>query len=195
MVARPLLLVPLLASCSTWHYAVQSSPAEVRVEPALEIRAVQRADGQLEIVNRGPKRIYLVWDHLGAILPDGVQRRVYKGRQTRVNAEASIPPQPIEPGATLRESYVLTELPLMEVLLPRPATAIDYALCWIYGLGCLLADLSWQPDDAYKRQRFGALVDDGAPLYELLVPILPEGEPEQLVRLKLIGRGVTATKR
>jgi len=187
-----ILLAVALNGCSTWDYSLRARPAEGRVEPGVVVRATE---GEVEISNHGPTRAFLVWDRLSAIIPGGVQRRAYKGSQTRINAEASIPPQPIEPGATLRETYVVREFPRTEVSLPRPVTALDLLFGWLYGAGCLVADLTWTPDDEYKRRVFGGLGREGELLYELVVPIALEGDGEQTPRLQMISAGVAAKKR
>jgi hypothetical protein len=117
---------------------------------------------------------------MSAVL-NGVQRRAYKGSQKVFLAEQSIPPQPIEPGATLSESFVVKEVPATTVSRARPVVPIlDIPLCILYGIGCLVADLVWAPDEQYKRE----VLPPGSAetqLYELLVPLRFENGETKVV--------------
>jgi hypothetical protein len=187
------LVALLLSSCSTWIYSAKSDRAGADDGAGVTVSAVQYGDtGVIEVVNNGPRRVYLAWDGTGAILPSGMQQRVLKGSQRRMFSELSVPPQPIDPGAGIREVYVLQGVSL-SVARSRPATGWDWGLCWLYSIGCWVGDAVWSPDDAYKA---GVIPEaqQGTPLYELVVSIAADDETPKTVRLKVVSAGVDAKK-
>jgi hypothetical protein len=190
---RCLWMLSLVAfGCSTWTYSLKVAPAEA-TEPKSGIHLAIRGEQQLIIENGGSQRAFLVWDSMSAVL-NGVQRRAYKGSQKVFLAEQSIPPQPIEPGATLSESFVVKEVPATTVSRARPVVPIlDIPLCILYGIGCLVADLVWAPDEQYKRE----VLPPGSAetqLYELLVPLRFENGETKVVHLPVISKGMAISK-
>ena len=181
-------------ACSTWVYDAQ--PRIASVHPPLDTGYTIAIDysedlPRIAINNLSNNRIYLEWDGLAAVV-DGLQVKVYKGSQVRVLAEASIPAQPIDAGATIVEAIVPPVY--TRVYQDRPGTVWDYSLCWVYGIGCLIADQTWKPDEEYKLKIFPGAAPS-APLYDLMVPIRHSNGQVTIHKLTIDTAGIVARKK
>lgn len=140
----------LLLSCSTYRYAVTYTSKPLAIEqPTATVNIGFQPDssgiglGVLTVSNQGPDRVYLVWNDLSTV-QNGIQKKVYKGEITNIMKEMSVPDQPIDAGATIAQTIVTERAYVVDA--KRPATPVDYALCWVYGLGCLIANTTWKPE-------------------------------------------------
>jgi hypothetical protein len=154
--------------CATWSYTVQYDEIAAAT-PSGEIEiAYQPKDGgvgNLTIRNGGSTAAYLVWDDL-VVTFDGRQQRAYKGSVRKMHMEMSVPKQVITPGATMSETIVAPARVRKES--KRPATAWDWTLGVVYGLGVLIGNATWQPDwDDVEEQ----LPDWKSINYSLIVPV------------------------
>jgi hypothetical protein len=62
----------------------------------------------------------------------------------------SIPDQPVAAGARAQETIVFDiDGHPYDAVQQRPLTTIDYALGWVYGLGILIGNGSWKPDEEH----------------------------------------------
>jgi hypothetical protein len=75
----------------------------------------------------------------------------------------------------------------------RPATGWD-ALCIVYGIGCIVPNAVWTPDEAYRE----TVLPSGKPgttLYELQVPVQIEGGPIKVYKVAVVSAGIDAVKK
>ena len=150
-----LFFVPFAFGCSTWGYTVEYEGAMNANAPETENTVVveyvgSRTQGTLKVLNNSPETVYVVWNTASAVDEDGAQRKAYKGTTRRIHSELSLPDQPVASGARISETIVFDiDGPIYDRTQQRPATTIDYALGWVYGLGIWLGDLNWEPDEAH----------------------------------------------
>jgi hypothetical protein len=178
-----------LGGCAHWAY-YPVYPASAVKQDGIDVQydLGGAACGQLRIVNSSAKAVQLVWDEVSAITQDGVQRKAFKGSVRVLDKERAVPPQPIEPGARIEET-VCTGIDYV-IVKRRPATTMDYAFGWFYGLGVAIANATWKPDDTAKA---AAIPDVTKHRYDLVIPLRVADEVVR-VRLPVEPNGIGATK-
>jgi len=149
------IVVTQAIGCATWGYSVEfhakSNVSAAETEKHVEVGYVgSQAIGELTVVNHSSETAYIVWNSASSIDGTGLQSKAYKGSQRRIHSELSVPDQPVAPGARVQETIVFDiDGHPYDVVQQRPATTVDYALGWVYGLGVFIGNGTWKPDEAH----------------------------------------------